>query len=380
MNKKIEDALILACGLLLDNLNEFTDVFRFSCSVNNFYKKTPNIDWTPGFCTGTYWLAYEKTKNKAFRDAAMIQVETFKKRIAEKDDVDHHDIGFLYSLSCVAAYKLTGDAGAKEAGILAADQLLTRFQEKGQFIQAWGPMGEKKSYRLIIDCLLNVPLLYWAYEETGNEKYKKVADAHTQTSMSNLIRPDASAYHTFYFDPETGAPLRGCTYQGYRDGSAWARGQAWGIYGMALSRKYTGKEECVELFKKITDYFIARLPEDGIPYWDLEFIDGDEPRDSSAAAVAACGMLEMVKYLPEKEAATYREQALKLAESLIDRCAVKSTDESNGILLHGVYAKSSPYNPISKEEERGVDECVIWGDYFYMELLTRLTTEWELYW
>ena len=198
--------------------------------------------------------------------------------------------------------------------------------------------------------------------------------------MQNLIRPDASAYHTFYFDPETGKPLRGCTYQGYRDGSAWARGQAWGIYGMALSRKYTGKEECVELFRKITDYFLDHLPEDSIPYWDLEFMDGDEPRDSSAAAVAACGMLEMAKYLPEEEAEKYKNRALRLTEALIDNCAVKSTEESNGLLLHGVYAKSSPYNPIPKESERGVDECVIWGDYFYMELLTRLTTDWKLYW
>ena len=371
-------ALDTACGLLHNDLAEFTTQFQSSNSVHSFYEKSDNVEWTTGFCTGEYWLAWEHTHDDAFKKAALCQVDSFLQRIENKIDVDHHDMGFLYVPSCVAAYKLTGSETAKKAALLAADQLCSRFQEKGQFLQAWGALGAKENYRLIIDCLLNVPLLYWASEVTGNPRYREIALAHTATSMANLVRPDHSTYHTYFFDPETGTPVRGSTQQGYRDGSAWARGQAWGVYGMALAYFYTRDTKCIELFREVTDYFIARLPEDSIPYWDLTFIDGDEPRDSSAAAIAACGMLAMAPHLEEKEAAHYRAVAEQLAAALVEHCAVRDPAVSNGLLLHGVYAKNSPYNPIPAD--RGVDECNTWGDYFYMELLTRLTTDWKMYW
>lgn len=376
--KTYSRALDTACALLQKNLSKFTDKFQSSNSEHNFYQPSDNVEWTTGFCTGEYWLAWEHTREGAFRQVALHQVDSFLQRIENKVDVDHHDMGFLYVPSCVAAYKLTGSETAKKAALLAADQLCTRFQEKGQFLQAWGALGAKENYRLIIDCLLNVPLLYWASETTGNPRYRKIALAHTATSMANLVRPDHSTYHTYFFDPETGAPVRGSTQQGYRDGSAWARGQAWGIYGMALAYFYTGNPRCIELFREVTDYFLSRLPEDSIPYWDLTFTEGEEPRDSSAAAIAACGMLAMAPYLEEKAAGHYRAEAEKLAAALVEHCAVRDPAVSNGLLLHGVYAKNSPYNPIPAD--RGVDECNTWGDYFYMEMLTRLTTNWKMYW
>lgn len=376
--EEIQNALDTACGLLRNNLTDFTHKFQSPCSVNGFYPPSKNVDWTTGFCTGEYWLAYEHTNDEAFKEAALVQTESFLQRILDKVNVDHHDMGFLYTPSCVAAYKLTGSETGKKAALLAADQLMTRFQEKGQFIQAWGELGAKDNYRLIIDCLLNLPLLYWATEVTGDQKYRNAALAHTKTSIATLMRPDHSTYHTFFFDPETGAPVRGSTQQGYRDGSAWARGQAWGVYGMALSYRYTRDPKCIDLFRDVTEYFLAHLPEDLVPYWDLEFTSGDEPRDSSAAAIAACGMLEMSKYLPKDEAEYYTSQAKKISASLWENYAVKDSKVSNGLLLHGVYAKNSPYNPIP--QDNGVDECNTWGDYFYMELLTRLSTDWKLYW
>ena len=371
-------ALDTACGILRGNLAQFTDRFQSSNSEQNFYQPSDNVEWTTGFCTGEYWLAWEHTRDDAFRAAALRQVDSFLDRIQRKIDVDNHDMGFLYTPSCVAAYKLTGSETGRTAALLAADQLCSRFREKGQFIQAWGPAGAKDNYRLIIDCLLNLPLLYWASETTGDPHYREIALAHTRTSVQNLVRPDHSTYHTYFFDPETGAPVRGSTQQGYRDGSAWARGQAWGVYGMALSYRYTGDPACIGLFRDVTEYFLAHLPADGIPYWDLEFTAGDEPRDSSAAAIAACGMLEMAPHLPAEEAARYTEKARWLAACLAERCAVTDPKISNGLLLHGVYAKNSPYNPIPAD--RGVDECNTWGDYFYMELLTRLAADWHPYW
>lgn len=378
--KKLQRATARAVSVLRENLGNFTYKFPGSNSEHMFYPATENTEWTTGFCTGTYWLAYELSGEESFRTSAEIQVESFYNRIKQKTDVDHHDMGFLYTPSCVAAYQLTGNQQAKEAAILAADQLISRFQEKGEFLQAWGVLGAEDNYRLIIDCLLNLPLLYWASLVTGDEKYRDIAIRHTRTSIRNLVREDNSTYHTYFFNPRTGEPLRGVTAQGYRDDSAWARGQAWGIYGTALAWRYTKNEVCIKLFRKVTDFYLRHLPEDMVPYWDLQFSEGSsEPRDSSAAAAAVCGILEMCSNggLEKEEQSFYRNEAQRMLESLIDKYAVTSSQEANGLLRHGVYAKSSPYNSVS---DRGVDECNLWGDYFYLEALTRNMKEWKTYW
>ena len=156
------------------------------------------------------------------------------------------------------------------------------------------------------------------------------------------------------------------------------RDRAWGIYGSALAYKFLRDDEYADIFCKVTDYFLEHLPKDMVPYWDFDFCDGsEEPRDSSAAAIAACGMLEMSKYLPEEKAAYYTGMARRLLYALVMECAVTDPAQSNGLLFHGTYAKSSPYNTCPNN---GVDECVIWGDYFYMEALTRLSRDWEPYW
>lgn len=375
---EVKALLDQASGIVLENLGEFTEKFQPSNSEHNFYKPVENTTWTTGFWTGEIWLAYEHTKDERFRKAAEVQVESFLQRIIDKVDVDHHDMGFLYSPSCVAAYKLTGSETGKKAAIMAADQLMGRWQEKGQFFQAWGKVGADDNYRLIIDCLLNMPLLFWASEATGDPKYREKAERHIQTAMHYVIRPDHSTYHTYFFDARTGQPIKGVTHQGYRDGSAWGRGQSWGIYGAALSYSRIQDPVYIDIFEKVTDFFITHLPKDLVPYWDFDFTDGsDEPRDSSCAAIAACGMLEMAKYLPKDKAAFYYGMAKRMIKVLADQCAVKSREESNGILLHGTYCKSSPYNTCPSW---GVDECVSWGDYYYMEALTRLKGNWNPYW
>lgn len=352
--------------------------FKSAVSKEGMYHGTGHQDWTEGFYTGELWLAYEMTGEEQFKALALEHVESFLARIQNHICVDHHDMGFLYSLSCVAAYKLVGSKEGKQAALLAADNLIGRFQEKGEFIQAWGSLGVKENYRCIIDCLLNLPLLYWASEVSGDEKYEAVAKKHIHTCLKYIVREDHSTYHTYYFDPETGEPLKGVTAQGYRNDSAWARGQAWGIYGLALSYKYTKESAYIQLFKEVTDFFITHLPEDLVPYWDFDFTDGSsEPRDSSAAAIAVCGMLEMSKYLDEEEATYYSDIAKKILRSLARHYAVKEEDHSNGQLLHGTYAKKSPYNTVC---DNGVDECSVWGDYYYLEALVRCTKNWNPYW
>ncbi|WP_124068400.1 glycoside hydrolase family 88 protein [Clostridium sp. E02] len=360
------------------NRKEFTQCFKKAYSEQGFYHPTPNQNWTTGFWTGQIWLAYEWCRDEALKEAGRIQVKSFLDRIERKIEVDHHDMGFLYSPSCVAAYKLVGDEMGKKAAIQAADQLIRRFQPVGEFIQAWGPMNQPENYRFIIDCLLNLPLLYWASDETGDLKYQEIAEKHIHTALSNVIREDHSTWHTFFMNMETGEPDHGATCQGYRDGSAWARGQAWGIYGCALAYRYTKRPEYITDFKRVTGYFLEHLPSDLVPYWDLEFLKGStEPRDSSSASIAVCGMLEMAKYLDESDASYYTSIAKKIMESIVRNYAVKDLKESNGLVLHSTYSKKSPYNTCTPE---GVDECNIWGDYFYMEALIRLTTAWNPYW
>lgn len=376
-NKEIDDALSFATKQIIHYLPEFTEKFQNAYSINGFYDAIDNTDWTNGFWTGEIWLAYEYTKDERLREAAEIQIDSYLERINKKIAVDHHDMGFLYSPSCVAGYKLIGSQKGKEAALKAADQLIGRYHPVGEFIQAWGSLNEPENYRLIIDCLLNLPLLYWATEETGNSKYREIAEKHIHTAIKNVIREDYSTWHTFFFHMETGEPDHGATCQGYRDGSAWARGQAWGVYGSALAYKYTKKEEYIEIFKKVTEYYLEHLPVDMVPYWDLEFIDGEEPRDSSSASIVVCGMLEMAKYLEKQDTDYYTSLAKKIMKSLVDNYAVKDSSLSNGLVLHSTYSKHSPYNTCN---HYGVDECNSWGDYFYMEALTRLFKDWELYW
>ena len=381
--EQVKEAMNTAVEQVERNLDLFTDQFPGPNSFDNFYKPGTNVGWTTGFWTGEIWLAYENAKTEEekerLRKAGEIQVDSFLERIEKRIDVDHHDMGFLYSLSCVAAYKLTGMEKAKKAAVLAADNLVSRFQPVGGFIQAWGEMGAKDNYRFIIDCLLNLPLLYWASEETGDPKYRDIAEKHFHTALANVIREDDSTWHTFFMNPETGAPDHGATCQGYKDGSAWARGQAWGVYGTAVGYRYTKRAEYIGYFKRVTRYFLEHLPQDLCPYWDLGFGRGDdEPRDSSSAVIAVCGMLEMSKYMEEEDSRYYTSAARRILRQMIEKYSVKDPSVSNGQLLRGTYSKKSPYNTCTEE---GVDECVIWGDYFYMEALHRLLTpDWKIYW
>ena len=357
-------------------ITDLGDKFKPSTSENDFYPPSENDEWTNGMWTGEINIMYELTGKDEFKAKALEHVESFAERIEKRISIKNHDMGFLYSPSCVAAYMLYGSEKGRDAAIAAADYLISRFQEKGQFIQAWGPIGSRDNYRLIIDCLMNIPLLFWASETTGDEKYRRVALAHFNTSIECVLRPDDSTYHTYYFDPDTGKPLYGVTHQGNRNDSAWSRGQAWGIYGSALAYRYTRSDKALDVFNRTLDFFLEHLPASIIPYWDFDFTDGsDEPRDSSALAVAICGMLEMSDLLDRPG---LRKKAEKLLGVLYRECVVKDPTISDGQLLHGVYCRKSPTNDA---RDRGVDECNTWGDYFYVEALKRVVTPgWKAYW
>jgi len=378
---EISRALDIAASIAKQNLPEFTHSCQNHSSVNNFYPSCENDQWTTGFWPGIIWLSYEHTGDEAFSESGKILVDSFLHRIERKIEVDHHDMGFLYNPSCVAAYMLTGNEDARKAAILAADQLVARFHETGEFLQAWGEMGAPENYRYIIDCLMNLPLLYWAAAQTGDKKYSEIADRHTDTCLKHSIRKDGSTHHTVFMDKTIGKMVRGETCQGYSDDSFWARGQAWAIYGTAISYRYTKNPECLEAFRKVLPFYLSKLPSDMVPYWDMIFTSGtEEPRDSSSTSIVICGLLEMAEQIADtekEEAAKYISMAKQMLKSIVDNYSVKDSADSNGLVLHATYSKKSPYNTCTPE---GVDECTSWGDYFYIEALTRLNKDWKSYW
>lgn len=370
----IEAAILLALKQIRLNMDYFGTDFPRPATKDNCYPIMDNTEWTNGFWTGCLWLAYEYTGNDTIKSLAQANDLSFLERVTKDIELDHHDLGFLYSPSCMAEWKLLKTPEARQAALKAADKLIERYQEKGGFIQAWGQLGKAEDYRLIIDCLLNIQLLFFASQETGDDRYRQMAINHFYASANNVIRDDASAYHTFHFDPETGDPIKGVTRQGYSDDSAWARGQAWGIYGIPLTYRFLKDPQLIALFKGMTHYFLNRLPKDQVSYWDLIFEDSSgQSKDSSATAIAVCGIHEMLKHLPENDPDKKAYQAAMhcMLRSLIDSYANKDIKPGAPLLRHGVYSWHSG---------KGVDEGNIWGDYYYLEALLRFYKDWTPYW
>jgi len=370
----VERSLEFILTKIDQNLATFGERFPAPSSVGGAYAPIENIEWTNGFWTGMLWLAYEVTRDRHYLNAAQAHVMSFKHRVDSKINVDHHDLGFLYTLSCVSAYKLTGSDVAKDAALKAARLLLRRYLPAAGIIQAWGDLSDPAQRgRMIIDCNLNLPLLYWASEVTGDQTFRHAADTHIARAAAYIVRSDASTFHTFYMDAETGKPLHGKTHQGYSDSSCWARGQAWGIYGFPLVYRYNADAGLIALSKKLANYFLNRLPDDGICYWDLHFTSGAEPRDSSAAAIAACGLLEIERSLPllDPHRALYQGAAWAMVRQLSQTYLTTDSPTANGVLKHAVYHMPNRV---------GVDESCIWGDYFYFEALVRLSRVWRPYW
>ena len=357
-------------------MEKFTEDFPSAACTNGAYKHDANRGgWTQCFYTGILFLAYELSGDKKYLDHAEKMVESFIYRVDNMLGMGDHDIGFTFTLSTVAAYKVTGKEIYREKSLDAARVLADRFREKGQFIQLVGDenVKDKACYRLIIDCLMNTNLLYWAGVETGDAEFTRKAFAHFNTTMETVVRANGSTFQNFYFDPATGDRLGGGTKQGFSDTSCWARGQSWGVTGVPFTYAYMKNDEILPKYYTIADYYLDHLPEDKVAYWDLDFTDGDEPRDTSAAAIAVCGLLAAVRGMPLDEAhkARYEDAADEIMSALLDSYTTKDM-EDEGLLAHGTYYYAG---------KAGVDECCIFGDYFYMEALMRFVNpEWKKYW
>lgn len=375
--RTITDRNAVKFGFDFPGPNTEKGIYPFSPSVSLLgsegeileHKEGSNTGWTTGFWSGILWLLHEfYASEKPYKNILEAHLKSFKDRAERKIDSGHHDVGFLYSLSCLPAVRLYNDQEACRTAINAADILCSRFIEKAGIIQAWGELNDpEESGKIIIDSLMNLPLLYWAGEKTGDPRYRNCAYRHALNAAANLVRADGTTYHTFYFDPETGRPLRGNTKQGYSADSCWARGQAWAVYGFVLSYHFTRDPDFLNAARKTASRFLSSLPEDKVAYWDLIFNDGDlQERDSSAAAIAACGLLELAGLTgisKNEEGRKYYESAKDIVLSLCRDYTPRNDTVNEGLILHGVYYKGG---------DIGVDESNLWGDYFYLEALLRL--------
>ena len=366
--EKLEGAMKNALAKLDKLTEKFTEDFPSSASKDGRYDHSANRGgWTQCFYTGMLYLAYQYTADKKYLDLANKLVESFIDRVDNMVGMGDHDIGFNFTLSTVAAYKSTGDKRYLEKSIDAATVLGNRFREKGQFIQLAGEADceNKAYYRLIIDCLMNVNLLYFAGEASGDKEFTRKGFSHFNTTMETVVRDDGSTFQNFYFDQQTGARLGGGTKQGRSDTSCWSRGQAWGVTGVPFTYAYMHNDEILSKYYTIVDYYLSHLPEDMVAYWDLDFTKGSEPRDSSSASIAVCGLHEAVNKMPldAVHKARYTEAMNGILESLIDNYASTPDNYADGLLLRGTYYYAG---------NNGIDECCIWGDYFYLEALVRM--------
>jgi unsaturated chondroitin disaccharide hydrolase len=342
-------------------------------------KVTRKRDWTEGFYPGCLWYMYEYTHKDEWKEAAIKWTEALEPLKKLKS---HHDIGFLMYCSFGNAYRLTGDEEYKDILVESARSLCTRFNDKTGCIKSW---NYRKSWNgkdewffpVIIDNMMNLELLYFATKVTGDSIYAQIANRHAETTAKNQFRKDYSNYHVVDYDENTGQVLHQATCQGFSDNSAWARGQAWAIYGYTMAYRETKRADFLNMAVKTAGFWLEHpnLPEDGIPYWD--FNAGQEgytpdwnydpkmfevvPRDVSAAAIAASAFLELAGYVPDAE--KYVSEADKILKSLSSpHYLAEPGTNCNFLLMHSV--GSIPHG-------NEIDVPLIYADYYYLEALLR---------
>lgn len=315
--------------------------------------------WTNGFWGGLLWLAWKGSKKDCYKELAIACEDALDQSFLDFYGLNH-DVGFMWFPTAVTHYLIDGNEKSKNRGLHAATLLAGRFNCQCDFLRAWNSKERAIGWS-IIDSMMNLPILYWATEETADPRFRMIAERHANTVAKHFVRPDGSVNHIVSFDPNTGEVLDTPAGQGYASGSSWTRGQAWAIYGFALSYIYTGKQEYLEVAKRVAHYFIANLSEDGVPVVDFRAPKEPVLKDTSAGAIAACGMIEIMKHVNEHEKDLYENAAEKLLKGLEKHCDF--TLEKQSILQDGT---------VDYHNARGHHVSLIYGDYYLMEALLKL--------
>ena len=325
----------------------------------------PAADWTSGFFPGVLWQLHAATGSVPLGEAAAAWTELVG---PQARDSSTHDVGFQVYCSYGEGYEATGEEAYAKTLLTAAATLATRFDARVGAIRSWDWNAEAWAYPVIVDNLMNLELLFEATRIGGDSTYHRLADRHAATTLAHHFRRDHSSYHVVDYDPATGEVRARVTHQGAADSSAWARGQAWGLYGYAMSYRYTRRPEYLAQARRIAEFFFAhpRMPADGVPYWDFDATSpggaGAIPRDASAAAVAVGGLLELRDYVDdEAERARYTAWAERSLATL--GSAAYRADAAPFLLDH-----STGHHPDGSE----IDVPIVYADYYYVEALRRL--------
>jgi unsaturated chondroitin disaccharide hydrolase len=315
----------------------------------------PKGTWTAGFWPGQLWLAHLLTGEDGFAAAAAAQCDLLARNHLGDET---HDLGMLFYPSLVRGWQITGRDDFRQLALQAAQRLAARFNPAGRFIRAIGAMEttEQDGY-VIVDTLMNLPLLSWASRETGERRFGELALAHALTSRERHVRADGSTAQVFNFDASTGAALGAGAHQGISATSCWSRGQAWALHGFAAAYGWSGEPLLLETAHAVAHWWIAHRPRGQVPRWDFDARRGD-PLDSSASAIAICGLFALARISGIASYAAYADRALSV---LIETCAAHHPAQQ-GLLLHGTGFKP---------KGRDIDVSLAYGDYFYLAALLR---------
>ena len=318
--------------------------------------------WTNGFWSGMMWLMYSETGKDVYKDTALNGEKLLDGALKDFSRL-HHDVGFMWHISSGANYRITGDRNAWNKNMFAAATLASRYNIDGKFIRAWNEDGQEGW--TIIDCMMNIPLLYWASEQTKDDRFKKIAMSHADMALRDHIRPDGSVNHIVEHDTDTGEVLKVYGGQGYSETSCWSRGLAWAVYGSVLSYIHTKERRYLDAAVKTANYFIANCA--AYDYkTPVDFKAPLEPvyYDSTAGVCTACGLLEIAKYVSEPEANMYTDAAVKILKATDENFCNYGEDE-DALVLMGT--ERYPLNSM-----KGVHIPIIYGDFFFVEALLKL--------
>jgi rhamnogalacturonyl hydrolase YesR len=322
-------------------------------------------DWTAGFFPGSLWYLFEATGDAKWRAAA---VRYTAATAPAKFDKSQHDLGFMLGAGYGNGYRLTGDPAYRDALLAGATTLMTRFSPKVGAIQSWDLRpGSTWAYPVIVDNMMNLELLMWAARAANEPRYREVAIAHADTTLSNHFRPDGSSFHLVDYEPQTGKLRARLTVQGHADASAWARGQAWGLYGYTMMYRETRKDEYLAQAQRIAHFYMRHpcLPADKVPYWDFDDpAIPNAPRDASAAAIASSALLELATFSDRETASRYRDFAEQTLRTLSSDAYLAAPGENGGFLLK----HATGHKPAGKE----IDVPLNYADYYFLEALLRL--------
>jgi unsaturated chondroitin disaccharide hydrolase len=323
--------------------------------------------WTNGFWSGMMWQMYHATKKELYKTTAEANEERLDAAFTQYTGL-HHDVGFMWLHTAVADYRLTGNERSKARGLHAAHLLAGRYNPRGKFVRSW---NRDRAGWVIIDSMLNIPLLYWARDTLDDPRFEYIAMDHADKVMENIVRADGSVNHIAIFDPTNGELLETPGGQGYEAGSSWSRGQAWAIYGFALSYVHSKKQAYLDTAKKVANYFIANIQKTGwIPLVDFRAPAEPVKLDTSAGTCAACGLLEISKHVPTYEKSLYVEAAVNILKAIEQNYVNWNLDE-DGIVTHATAAYHDEY---------GTEAPIIYSDYYFVEAMLRLNEQDFLIW